>query len=80
MVRFFYWVGSGEARCLRRSDLIDTLYNALPPDVVKFGHQIVSVKLDPETSYPVVQLQDGSSIAAKVCSSLENKTGLLLTH
>ncbi|KAL1820575.1 hypothetical protein ACET3Z_015444 [Daucus carota] len=57
---------SGEARCLRRSDLIDTLYNALPPDVVKFGHQIVSVKLDPETSYPVVQLQDGSSIAAKV--------------
>uniref|UniRef100_A0A165XW37 FAD-binding domain-containing protein n=1 Tax=Daucus carota subsp. sativus TaxID=79200 RepID=A0A165XW37_DAUCS len=56
----------GEARCLRRSDLIDTLYNALPPDVVKFGHQIVSVKLDPETSYPVVQLQDGSSIAAKV--------------
>ncbi|XP_074360467.1 monooxygenase 1-like isoform X1 [Apium graveolens] len=57
---------SGEARCLKRSDLIDTLYHALPPDVVKFGHQIISVKLDPQTSYPMVQLQDGSFIAAKV--------------
>ncbi|XP_074360473.1 monooxygenase 1-like isoform X2 [Apium graveolens] len=56
----------GEARCLKRSDLIDTLYHALPPDVVKFGHQIISVKLDPQTSYPMVQLQDGSFIAAKV--------------
>ncbi|KAL8133646.1 hypothetical protein AgCh_008912 [Apium graveolens] len=57
---------SGEARCLKRSDLIDTLYNALPHDVVKFGHQAISVKLDPQTSYPIVQLQDGSLIAAKV--------------
>ncbi|XP_074360450.1 monooxygenase 1-like isoform X2 [Apium graveolens] len=56
----------GEARCLKRSDLIDTLYNALPPDTVKFGHQIISVKLDPQTNYPMVQLEDGSFIAAKV--------------
>lgn len=57
---------SGEARCLRRSDLINTLYNALPPDMVKFGHQIVSVKLDAQTNYPVLELQDGKSILAKV--------------
>nr|XP_017237145.1 PREDICTED: putative oxidoreductase YetM isoform X2 [Daucus carota subsp. sativus]XP_017237146.1 PREDICTED: putative oxidoreductase YetM isoform X2 [Daucus carota subsp. sativus] len=57
---------SSEARCLRRNDLINTLYNALPPDVVKFGHQIVSVKLDPQTNYPVLQLQNGNSITAKV--------------
>uniref|UniRef100_A0A161XXK2 FAD-binding domain-containing protein n=1 Tax=Daucus carota subsp. sativus TaxID=79200 RepID=A0A161XXK2_DAUCS len=57
---------SGEARCLRRSDLINTLYNALPPNVVKFGHQIVSVKLDPQTNFPILQLEDGNSISSKV--------------
>lgn len=57
---------SSEARCLRRSDLINTLYNALPPNMIEFGHQIVSVKLDPQTTYPVLQLQDGSSVVAKV--------------
>lgn len=57
---------SSEARCLRRSDLINTLYNALPPNMIEFGHQIVSVKLDPQNSYPVLQLQDGSSVVAKV--------------
>ncbi|KAL1831846.1 hypothetical protein ACET3Z_001497 [Daucus carota] len=58
--------GSEEVRRLKRSDLINTLYNALPPDVVKFGHQTVSVKLDPQTNYPVLQLQDGKSISAKI--------------
>uniref|UniRef100_A0A161WRU1 FAD-binding domain-containing protein n=1 Tax=Daucus carota subsp. sativus TaxID=79200 RepID=A0A161WRU1_DAUCS len=57
---------SSEARCLRRSDLINTLYNALPPNVVKFGHQIVSVKLDPQTNNPILQLQDGNSLSSKV--------------
>ena len=66
MVKAFCFDRSSEARCLRRSDLINTLYNALPPNVVKFGHQIVSVKLDPQTNNPILQLQDGNSLSSKV--------------
>ncbi|CAL5413828.1 unnamed protein product [Camellia sinensis] len=58
--------GHGEARCLKRSDLINTLANALPPHTIHFGWQIVGVKLDPLTSNPILQLLDGRCIIAKV--------------
>ncbi|KAE9454956.1 hypothetical protein C3L33_13145, partial [Rhododendron williamsianum] len=57
---------TGEARCLKRSDLIVTLADALPPGTIHLGRQIVSVKLDPSNSYPILQLLDGSSIVAKI--------------
>ncbi|CAL5357846.1 unnamed protein product [Camellia sinensis] len=56
----------GEARCLKRSDLINTLADALPPHTIHFGCQIVGVKLDPLTSNPILQLLDGRCIVAKV--------------
>ncbi|KAI3773687.1 hypothetical protein L1987_48217 [Smallanthus sonchifolius] len=56
----------GETRCLRRKDLIDTLYAALPPATVKFGCQLESIKLDPHTTKPVLRFIDGSSIVTKV--------------
>lgn len=43
-----------------------TLADALPPGTIHLGRQIVSVKLDPSNSYPILQLLDGSSIVAKV--------------
>ncbi|CAL5413827.1 unnamed protein product [Camellia sinensis] len=58
--------GHGESRCLKRSDLINTLADALPPHTIHFGCQIVGVKLDPLTSYPILQLLDGRCIVAKV--------------
>ncbi|KAE9454656.1 hypothetical protein C3L33_13457, partial [Rhododendron williamsianum] len=57
---------NGEARCLMRSDLIRTLADALPPGTIHFGCQIVSVKMDPSDSYPILQLLDGSFIVAKI--------------
>ncbi|XP_024972873.1 monooxygenase 1-like [Cynara cardunculus var. scolymus] len=56
----------GEFRCLRRKDLIDTLYDELPSTTVKFGCQLESIKLDPNTSKPVLRFSDGSAILAKV--------------
>ncbi|MFS7910469.1 putative FAD-binding domain, FAD/NAD(P)-binding domain superfamily [Helianthus anomalus] len=56
----------GETRCLRRKDLIDTLYAALPPGTVKFGCQLESIKLDPHSNKPVIRFIDGSSFVAKV--------------
>ncbi|KAI8003712.1 Monooxygenase 1 [Camellia lanceoleosa] len=58
--------GHGEARCLKRSDLINTIADALPPHTIHFGCQIIGVKLDPLTSNPILQLLDGRCIVAKV--------------
>ncbi|KAK3010374.1 hypothetical protein RJ639_012599 [Escallonia herrerae] len=69
------WIGKGkqletimpgENRCLKRSDLINTLANALPPHTIHFGCQVASVKLNLQTTYPTIHLQDGSTIEAKV--------------
>lgn len=56
----------GEARCLKRSDLIQALADALPPGTIRFGCEIVSVQLDPQLTRPSIHLLDGKSIQAKV--------------
>ncbi|KAI3912620.1 hypothetical protein MKW92_005467 [Papaver armeniacum] len=58
--------GNGELRCLKRSDLVQTLADSLPNQTIRFGCHIVSAKFDPITSQPLLQLQDGSVIKAKV--------------
>ncbi|XP_041004295.1 monooxygenase 1-like [Juglans microcarpa x Juglans regia] len=50
-----------ETRCMRRSDLIRILAESLPLGTIHLGYQILSVTLDPLTSYPIIQLQTGSS-------------------
>ncbi|KAM7508144.1 hypothetical protein LguiA_018597 [Lonicera macranthoides] len=57
---------NGETRCLKRTDLINTLASALPPGTIRFGCQVVSLALGTPTSYPILHLQDSSSIVAKV--------------
>ncbi|XP_057469923.1 monooxygenase 1-like isoform X2 [Actinidia eriantha] len=57
---------SGESRCVKRTDLINTLAGELPPGTIHFGCEIASVKLDHLTSCPILQLHDGGSIVAKV--------------
>ncbi|KAI3737237.1 hypothetical protein L2E82_27234 [Cichorium intybus] len=61
----------GEFRSLKRKDLIDTLYAALPPATVKFGCELESIKLDPNTRKPVLRFIDGSSITPKVVIGCE---------
>ncbi|XP_038989532.1 monooxygenase 1-like isoform X1 [Phoenix dactylifera] len=55
-----------ELRCLKRSDLIETLAKNLPTQSVRFGCQIVAVESDPITSFPVLYTNDGATIKAKV--------------
>ncbi|CAA3031117.1 FAD-dependent urate hydroxylase-like [Olea europaea subsp. europaea] len=55
----------GECRCVKRNDLIEILAEALPPRAVRFGSQIVSVKVDKENSFPILQLYGDESIQAK---------------
>ncbi|KAJ0785600.1 putative FAD-binding domain, FAD/NAD(P)-binding domain superfamily [Helianthus annuus] len=56
----------GETRCLRRKDLIDTLFATLPPTTIKYGKQLESILLDPHSTKPVLRFIDGSSIISKV--------------
>ncbi|KAK9073435.1 hypothetical protein SSX86_007759 [Deinandra increscens subsp. villosa] len=56
----------GEWRCLRRKNLIDTLYAALPRGTVKFNCQVESIKLDPYSTKPVLRSVNGSFIRPKV--------------
>ncbi|KAI6689685.1 hypothetical protein NL676_026513 [Syzygium grande] len=56
----------GEVRCLRRMDLINVLAEDLPSNSIRFGCRVVSVELDPITSRPLLRLDDGGIIKAKV--------------
>ncbi|CAK7340073.1 unnamed protein product [Dovyalis caffra] len=59
-------VSIGEARCVKRRELIKALSEDLPFGTIRFGCEILSVKLDRFTSFPTLQLSNGSSIRAKV--------------
>ncbi|XP_055802121.1 monooxygenase 1-like [Solanum dulcamara] len=56
----------GEVRCLKRSDIVETFADALPPKTLRFGCDIVSVEMDPITSLPCLLLSNGKRIGAKV--------------
>ncbi|XP_021832512.1 uncharacterized protein LOC110772383, partial [Prunus avium] len=55
-----------ELRCLKRTDLVDILANSLPRNTLHLGCEVLSIKLDPITSSPVLQLQGGRLLNAKV--------------
>ncbi|PRQ55698.1 putative 3-hydroxybenzoate 6-monooxygenase [Rosa chinensis] len=55
-----------EMRCVRRTDLVNILAQNLPLNTVRYGSNVLSIELDPVTSYPVLQLQNGTSLNAKV--------------
>ncbi|XP_056167610.1 monooxygenase 1-like [Syzygium oleosum] len=56
----------GEVRCLRRMDLINVLAEDLPSNTIRFGCRVVSVELDPISSCPLLHLDDGGTIKAKI--------------
>ncbi|KAJ4847349.1 hypothetical protein Tsubulata_010408 [Turnera subulata] len=58
--------GIGEARCLKRSDLIKALAEDLPPGTIRFGCQILSIKLDDLSYFPILQLSNGKLVRSKI--------------
>ncbi|KAI6673385.1 hypothetical protein NL676_001291 [Syzygium grande] len=59
-------IGLGEARCLRRSVLLEALASDLPSGTIRFGSRVLTIEMDPQTSYPILRLHDGSVVKAKV--------------
>ncbi|XP_068649366.1 monooxygenase 1-like [Aristolochia californica] len=58
--------GNVEQRCVKRSDLIKTLAEGLSSESIRFNSRVVAVEIDDSTSYPVVHLDDGNLIHAKI--------------
>lgn len=51
----------------RRSDLMKTLAEELPPNTVRFGCKVVSIKVDANTSaYSILHLHDGTMLMPRV--------------
>ncbi|KAF3440937.1 hypothetical protein FNV43_RR19223 [Rhamnella rubrinervis] len=63
----------GESRCVIRKDLIHALAKDLPHGTVRCGCHIVSLELDPFTSFPILQMRDGRTIKAKASNSVVAK-------
>ncbi|XP_074273737.1 monooxygenase 1-like isoform X2 [Silene latifolia] len=68
---------TGEARCLRRNDLIEALANELPLGAIRFGCQAVSVHFETSTSTTVLQLHSGGSIKAKVVIGCDGANSMI---
>ncbi|CAI9114977.1 OLC1v1015810C5 [Oldenlandia corymbosa var. corymbosa] len=66
-----------EARCVKRRDLINALVNALPPNTIRFGHNLVDVEMDPRTGSPVLQFQDGNSVRAKAVIGCDGSNSIV---
>ncbi|XP_043711236.1 monooxygenase 1-like [Telopea speciosissima] len=68
-----------EFRCLKRSDLIETMAENLPSGTIRFGCQIVKMESDPiNSSHTILHLQDGTIIKAKVvigCDGVNSVVG-----
>ncbi|XP_050236584.1 monooxygenase 1-like isoform X2 [Mercurialis annua] len=67
----------GEARCVKRSDLINAMADELPLGAIRFGCDIISVNLDSKTSFPVLQLSNGSSIKAKALIGCDGSNSIV---
>ncbi|XP_042382123.1 monooxygenase 1-like [Zingiber officinale] len=66
-----------ELRCLRRSDLIETMASKLPSESIRFGCKVVAVKLDHTTSFPILFLEDGIIIKAKVLIGCDGSDSII---
>ncbi|XP_004307200.1 PREDICTED: 3-hydroxybenzoate 6-hydroxylase 1-like [Fragaria vesca subsp. vesca] len=74
-------VWKDELRCVKRTDLMNILADNLPQNTIRFGCYVLSIELDPIISSPVLKLQDGTSLNAKVvigCDGLNSMISYML--
>ncbi|XP_038989540.1 monooxygenase 1-like isoform X2 [Phoenix dactylifera] len=64
-------------RCLKRTDLIQVLFDNLPAGSVRLGCQIVAVEGDSSTSFPILYVHDGSIIKAKVLIGCDGSNSII---
>ncbi|KAK4373206.1 hypothetical protein RND71_008590 [Anisodus tanguticus] len=70
----------GEVRCLKRSDIVETFADALPPKTIRFGCDIVSVEMDPLTSLPCLLFSNGNRIGAKILIGCDGSRSIVANY
>ncbi|EXC30730.1 3-hydroxybenzoate 6-hydroxylase 1 [Morus notabilis] len=73
-------LSKGEARCVKRSDLINMLAQDLPHGTIRFGCHILFVELDPLTNFPILQLRDGRAIKAKILIGCDGASSVVAEY
>ncbi|KAI4371790.1 hypothetical protein MLD38_010099 [Melastoma candidum] len=73
-------LGKGEARCLRRSDLIEALAEELPEGTIRFGSRVLSVTADPTDKSHMLQLSNGKVLKARVLIGCDGVNSVLLNY
>ncbi|XP_048129450.1 monooxygenase 1-like [Rhodamnia argentea] len=73
-------LSKGEGQCIKRRDLVEALAKDLPQGTVRFGCRVISVKLDPVTSYAALELQNGIVIKAKVLIGCDGANSVVLKY
>ncbi|XP_010449893.1 PREDICTED: FAD-dependent monooxygenase andE-like [Camelina sativa] len=67
----------GEVRGVIRNDLVRALADALPRGTLRLGCQIMSVKIDETTSFPIVHVRNGEPIKAKVLIGCDGSNSIV---
>ncbi|XP_059308523.1 monooxygenase 1-like isoform X1 [Lycium ferocissimum] len=70
----------GEVRCLKRSDIVETFADALPPKTICFGCDIVSIEMDPLTSLPCLLLSNGKRIRAQILIGCDGSRSIVASY
>ncbi|XP_062111904.1 monooxygenase 1-like isoform X2 [Humulus lupulus] len=73
-------VSKGEARCVKRSELMNTLGDGLPQGTIRFGCRIRCVKEDPCTNFPTLEFLDGSTIKAKILIGCDGASSVVAEY
>lgn len=67
-IHFIFMISNEEIRSFRRMHLIETLAKELPEETIHFGCQVSAITQDPDTSYPIIHFDDGTTMKSKVKS------------
>ncbi|XP_048130530.1 monooxygenase 1-like [Rhodamnia argentea] len=73
-------LSKGEVRCVKRSELIEALAGDLPDGTIRLGCRVLYVETDPVTSFPVLQLSNGSTLKAKVLIGCDGVNSVVLDY
>ncbi|XP_006836914.2 zeaxanthin epoxidase, chloroplastic [Amborella trichopoda] len=68
--------GKEEMRCMKRSDLMETLAYELPPGTIRFNCRAIGVEISP-SSDSILHLDDGTTIRSRVVVGCEGVSSII---
>uniref|UniRef100_A0A7N0U4U9 FAD-binding domain-containing protein n=1 Tax=Kalanchoe fedtschenkoi TaxID=63787 RepID=A0A7N0U4U9_KALFE len=69
-----------EVRSLKRKDLLEVMAGQLFPNTIYFGRRVTSMEMDPDTLCPLLALNDGTQLKAKIVIGCDGANSLIGKH